>query len=195
MDKGASGKPDRAAGLRPQPPSASSQSSIPSAGDTFTATYPFVRDTYTATDEEGCHERQTWKPGVRFEPLPPYGEDTGAAADGEGLVSFSVVATFKPARYPMRVFFTRQFKSPEGKWFGKSKLHIVTLEKFRRLIRGYRYTYGIGEPVIERSVADAREWFERELAAFAQGIEAGTAETRNGVRSEGREPDPEGDAP
>lgn len=104
MDKGASASADRAfvpsgsSRVAPSRPAAS----IPSAGETFTAVYPFVRDTYTAIDEEGGFEAPTWKPGVRFESLPPYGEDTGAVADGEGLVHFSVVATFKPGHYPVR---------------------------------------------------------------------------------------------
>jgi hypothetical protein len=118
-------------------------------GDVFTVVYPFVRDTYQALDEEGFCDLPTWRPGVRFEAIGP--EDSGSVADAIGSAEFTVVAAFKPGRFPMRVFFTRQFVDPDGRRFGKGRLHIWTLEKFRRLTRGYRHPYGIGEPLPYRA--------------------------------------------
>jgi hypothetical protein len=57
----------------------------------------------------------------------------------------TVVETFKPGRFPTRVFYTRQFIDPDGKTFGKSRLHIVTLEKFRRISAKYRLPYDVDE--------------------------------------------------
>jgi hypothetical protein len=109
------------------------------AGQVICVVYPFVRDTYTYWDEEGGIEAPTWRPGVRYEDCGP--EDVEAVADGEGQVEFTVVDTFKPGRYPTRVFLTRKFVTPDGKKFGKDKLHIWTVEKLRRLGRGFQVGY------------------------------------------------------
>ena len=77
---------------------------------------------------------------------------------------FMVVAAFKPGRFPTRIFFTRSFTDPDGKTFGKGALRISTLDKFRRLTRGYLIPYGVGEPLITNRFSASREWFERELA-------------------------------
>lgn len=117
----------------------------PSRGQVFDIAYPFVRDTYSGFDGEGYADIPSWRPGVRFESYGP--EDVVSIADAIGRAIFTVVDVFKPGRFPVRVFFTRQFVSPEGATFGKGKLHIVTLDKFRRLVRGYQHPFGIGEPL------------------------------------------------
>lgn len=160
--------------------------SIPSAGDQFTIDYPFIRDTYQALGSEGFSDEQTWRPGVRFESVGP--EDCGSVADALGSATFTVVAAYKPGRFPTRVFFTRRFRDPDGREFGKSKLHIVTLDKFRRLARGYQHPFGIGAPLtcIPRfNAAAARAEFEAMLSAYAQGTEARRAETGTGSVHDG----------
>lgn len=111
----------------------------PVAGEVFRVVYPFVRETFFTYDEEGGYESPTWRPGVRYEPDGP--ESYSAVADGEGEMRLTVVDTFKPGRYPTRVFVTRRFVRPDGAEFGKGKLHIWTVEKFRRLTRGYSQPY------------------------------------------------------
>lgn len=141
--------------------------SIPNAGEVHCIPYPFVRDTYSGFDgEEGYANIPTWKPGIRNEWISP--EDTGTVADALGKAIFTVEAVFKPGRFPTRVFFTRQFINPDGKQFGKGKLHIATLEKFRRLTRGYQHPFGLGEPLPHYwNERKAREEFERLLAQHA----------------------------
>lgn len=112
----------------------------PQAGDIVRVDYPFVRDTYMAFDgADEALSTPTWKPGVRWEPSGP--EDYGASADAVGSVEFTVVDVFKPGKFPTRVFVTRKFIAPCGRVFGKGKLHIWTLEKFRRLSRGYQHPF------------------------------------------------------
>lgn len=124
-------------------------------GSSFTVGYPFVRETYWAHDDEGRgYERPTWRPGVRYEDCGP--EDVVAVADGEGSVTFNVVATFKPGRYPTRVFLTRSFTTPQGHVFGKGKLHIWTLEKLRRLTRGYLNPYRLDEDLTPSTAGTER---------------------------------------
>lgn len=116
----------------------------PNSGDLFSVRYPFVREVITRFDEEGYNEAETWNPGVRWEDAGP--EDRGALADGEGWMRLLVVDVFKPGRFPTRVFYTRSFVDPDGREFGKGRLLIATLEKFRRIASTYRHPYGIGEP-------------------------------------------------
>lgn len=114
---------------------------LPAIGEVFTVPYPFVRDVYNQvdSDEDGVTftDVPTWKPGVRFEDVGEGWVDS--IADGMGAMRLTVVSVHKPGRYPTRVFFTRQWVDPDGKVFGKGKLHIASLEKFRRLSRGYQH--------------------------------------------------------
>jgi hypothetical protein len=160
---------DAAAADAAEPEVSALRASIPSAGDTFTIVYPFVRDTYSSFDEEGGCEVETWKPGIKYVQVS---EDHAApVADAVGSATFTVVDTFKPGKFPRRVFFTRQFVNPDGHQFGKPKLHIVTLDKFRRLTRGYQHPFGIGEPLPSDHQwwrkGDAQREFEQMLADYA----------------------------
>jgi hypothetical protein len=115
----------------------------PAVGESFSAVYPFVRDTYTSYDFEPegvtTHELPTWKPGVRH---ADKGEgDVESLADGLGQMVLTVVSVHKPGRYPTRVFFTRQWITPEGKLFGKAKCRMTTVGAFFVLSRGYRHEY------------------------------------------------------
>lgn len=113
--------------------------------DTFEVRYPFIRDTYTEYDVDGPCERKTWRPGVRFEQHAP--DDADAVADGVGAQIVTVVDVHKPGRFQTRVFYTRQWRSPDGRLFGKGGLKVKTLQAFRRLIAGYRYPYAMaGQP-------------------------------------------------
>lgn len=156
--------------MTPGIPSAEGLSgSLPSAGEVFTIVYPSVRDTYSAFDEEGAHEADTWKPGINYVQVS---EDHSApVADAVGSATFTVVDTFKPGRFPRRVFFTRQFVNPDGRQFGKTKLHIATLDKFRRLTRGYQHPFGIGKPLPSDHQwwrkGEAQREFEAMLAEYA----------------------------
>jgi hypothetical protein len=127
-----------------------SKSSIEIAeGASFNVTYPFVKGTFSEFDGDGYSEAPTWTPGVRFEDISP--EDVGSFADGEGAMTLTVVSVHKPGKYPTRVFYTRRFATPDGKVFGKSRLHIATADKFRRLCNGYRHEYTLVKASEERA--------------------------------------------
>jgi len=113
------------------------------AGQVFRNSYPFVRGTYSTFDEDGEHQTKTWTPGARFEEAGYYGDETDIIADGEGFQVLTVVDVHKPGRYPERVFYTVKWIDPDGREFGKGKLHIATTEKFRRWSRGFKFTYVI----------------------------------------------------
>lgn len=117
--------------------------STPSAGDVYRVGFPFVRCEHHTWDEEGEHTVPSWRPGVEFRNSGPYGEDVEAIAHGEGEMTLTVVGVFKPGRFPTRVFYTRQFTSPDGNSFGKSRLLIATVEKFRRISARYAHLYEV----------------------------------------------------
>ena len=52
-----------------------------------------------------------------------------------------MIDVHRPGKFPPRVFFTRQWKDPTGKTFGKGGLHIMTTAAFRRRLKGYMHDY------------------------------------------------------
>lgn len=134
------------------------------AGAVFTVPHPFCRQLVSlpGDDPEGppSVERMSWVPGVRFEyGDSAYGDDpdTVEEYDGIGVQILTVVAVFKPGRFPTRVFYTRKWRVPEGREFGKGGLRIKVMSAFKRLISGYQYQ----NPARLKTSA---EWFAAELA-------------------------------
>lgn len=120
------------------------QGQIPSSiteGQVFAVTFPFLRDTFTGVGEDGFFEQPTWIPGVRA--VDSHVNDCDYVADGEGIMTLTVVSIHRPGRYPTRVFYTRSFTTPDGKSFGKPKLRMIAAHAFRRLATRYRVDYTI----------------------------------------------------
>lgn len=111
-------------------------------GKTYSVLYPFVlRDVDVAPDDPEAAVPKTiksWCPGVEWERNDPY-SDADACADALGEMLLTVIDIHKPGRFPVRVFYTRQWKDPNGHTFGKGALRIATMEKFRRLAKGYQH--------------------------------------------------------
>lgn len=119
--------------------------------DTYIVNYPFCREKVTLPpdDENGYfYETDTWRPGIKFVDGPdccPENPYSIPVADAHGEMILTVIDTHKPGKFPTRVFFTRQWQDPDGKIFGKGKLHITTQQAFNRLLRGYRHEYALSE--------------------------------------------------
>lgn len=110
------------------------------AGNVFTVVFPFVRDTYSRMDtEDGMNwsevETLSWKPGCAYRDCAP--DDTEGYCHAEGHMELTVVDVHKPGKYPTRVFFTRQWITPDGKRFGKTNLRIMTKPAFMRRTKGW----------------------------------------------------------
>lgn len=104
------------------------------AGETHSVRYPFARE-----EVELCDGPATgWRPGCRS--VQNY-DDFDFIADGHGEMLLTVVSTHKPGKFPERVFYTRQWKDPDGRVFGKGALRNTTAGNFRKLLRGYRHEY------------------------------------------------------
>lgn len=110
-------------------------------GDVFVVKYPFVRCDVELWDGELSYTKKSWRPGCEFD--YDYSGGSSAYADGVGEMHLTVVSTHKPGKYPERIFYTRKFKDPDGAFFGKTKLHIATVEKFRRISASYREEYAL----------------------------------------------------
>jgi hypothetical protein len=106
-------------------------------GTEFKVQYPFVLTTACGIDEEGPTCFPSWKPGV--ERVPVYPDSDEAVFHGEGFMVLTVVDTFKPGKYPTRVFYTRSWIDPQGRTFGKTKLRMTTVGHFKTLASGYRH--------------------------------------------------------
>lgn len=105
--------------------------------------YPFNFGPYTFWDEDGRHETKTWRPGPRIEErfVPPDDVDADYIADGLGQQVLEIVSIHKPGKYPTRIFYTRKWRDPSGKIFGKNKLRIMSVSNFKRVAKGYRYGF------------------------------------------------------
>lgn len=108
--------------------------------------YPFVRTRKFVPDECGGGEVECWHPGVNVELVAPDGGDSECVAEGIGRMLIQQISRHKPAKYPERVFYVRQWRDPDGKVFGKRNLRVATASQFERLCKGFRYQYRtIGE--------------------------------------------------
>jgi hypothetical protein len=107
--------------------------------------YPFARCKAEVFDGTRLIEVDSWRPGVELEPCGPYGEDTGAFADGTGKMVLTEVSRHKPGKYPERVFYLRRYITPDGVEFGKPALRIAVASKFRRLCGGYAHEFEMRE--------------------------------------------------
>ena len=118
------------------------------SADVFIVRYPFVREVRSAhwltTADDPDPQIECWRPGVTPEECGP--EDFEMIAHGEGEMHLRMVSAHKPGRYPERVFYERCFVDPDGKTFGRPKLHIATREKFNRLCKGYAVGYRLTPP-------------------------------------------------
>lgn len=114
-------------------------------GAVFEAPYPFTRDSYESFELDGPVRRPTWRPGAhRVIACGP--DDCEPGADAMGSILLTVISIHKPGlKYPMRVFFVRQWRSPAGKVFGKTRLRMTTLQAFERLAKGYMHDFRLIE--------------------------------------------------
>lgn len=114
-------------------------------GAVIEVAHPFVLEEVDVPDVDGIATIKSWRPGIRYESRP-FLHDAGlssswAVADGVGAQRLTVVSIHRPGRFPTRVFYTREWQDPTGKWFGHPRLLTKTLGSFRALIRGYRHEY------------------------------------------------------
>ena len=120
------------------------------SGQTHTVTgYPFGRYVADLIIEDGYYRTEGWRPGCTAEEdeRDEHGYPSNVVvADGTGSMVLEVVATFKPGRFPERVFYTRRWVDPDGREFGKpNKLRVTTAAHFRRLLKGYRHDFEVSE--------------------------------------------------
>lgn len=113
-------------------------------GASINGDYPFTRSTYTSYEENGPIDEKSWRPGCYMVPYGP--EEVEYVADAIGQIVLTFIAKFKPGKYPERVFYIREWISPDGKRFGKKKLRITTKQAFRAMWeRPYRLEYRMAE--------------------------------------------------
>lgn len=125
------------------------------AGAVIEVGHPFIRAPYTAFDGEENYESIGWRPGTRSEMVYP--DDAMSVADAIGTQILSVISIHKPGRFPMRVFYTRKWRDPDGHEFGKDHCRVTTMQAFRTIINGYRHPFELAEPNIAIEAKEAAE--------------------------------------
>lgn len=105
----------------------------PCAGDVVRHPYPFTKMDGPCWSDLDKGAQVRWRAGVwdtRF--VQP--DNFQPVAHGMGEVIMTVVHVAKlPKPYPRRVFYTRQFITPEGMEYKKSGLIIHGINKFRKV--------------------------------------------------------------
>lgn len=132
---------------------------LPTAGGVYGCLYPFQRTTYEAFDADsegiGVTTVPGWRPGVYehvYDPGWP-GDGDVCNADGAGKLILTVISVHKPGKFQTRVFFIRQWETPEGHRFGKGRLEVVTLGKFWRTASRYHFNWRTKDRGVEAIMA------------------------------------------
>jgi len=110
-------------------------------GQEFEVRAPFVwyQTDIPEPDGPGFVTVETWKPGFDAE-SDEY--NTYYLCHGFGQIIYTIIDFHKlPRPYPARVFYTRKFRDPDGKVFGKSKLRITTTAHFTRMIKSHCWPF------------------------------------------------------
>lgn len=115
----------------------------PQVGDIFEFRYPFIHDEYSEQDEGGVATVKCWRPGCRFE--NDHNGETLTLADGIGQQILTCIGRYKPGKYPERIFYTRKWRDPSGKVFGKGACRVASLIAFRSIVSGYRHPFEMAE--------------------------------------------------
>lgn len=102
--------------------------------------YPFIEQANDAgnsfkDDAKTCK----WRPGTRNEQSAP--DDYDTVADGIGTMILTIVSTHTPPGWPTRVFYTRLWRDPDGKEYGKKELRCHSAAWFTQLCKGYRHAF------------------------------------------------------
>lgn len=107
--------------------------------------YPFIRDSYDHPEGGGGG----WRPGTRCEvggDGDPSYNDEEWQADGMGHMLITEYQTVKVAGYVERTFYSRAWRDPNGREFGKKKLRLIAAPAFKRMLKGYRHKFELPEP-------------------------------------------------
>jgi len=119
------------------------------AGQIIETPYPFVRSTYEfpITYEPPQREKfiNGWSPGCKFVEFFDYDgiPSGGFIANAMGHSIVEIISIYKPGKYPIRYFYTRKWRDPDGKVFGKNRLKIKSQGGFNGDIGPYRFEFDI----------------------------------------------------
>jgi len=110
------------------------------AGDVFERAHPFT------WVEEGSGENafERWRPGAWN--IDSAGEDVLTSCTALGKVKFVVISTHRPPGYQERIFFTREFTTPDGSRYAPARLMNCIARKFRKDVAAFPFAFDVEEP-------------------------------------------------
>ena len=113
------------------------------AGDVFERSHPF-----TFVKENGSYpgdEIERWRPGAWNSEYDDADKGT-AYCTALGAVRFMVISTHRPPGYPERVFFKREFTTPDGERYASGRLMNCITRKFRKDIAAFPFPFEVEQP-------------------------------------------------
>jgi len=111
-------------------------------GDVFERPHPFTLVVEHDHDPDAAFER--WRPGAWN--VDSAGEDVLTSCTAMGRVKFTVVSIHRPPGYRERVFFKREFTTPEGKRYAPGRLMNCITRKFRKDISAFPFPFDVEQP-------------------------------------------------
>lgn len=127
----------------------STEPTIVRAGDVFERDHPFTWTTERGSAPDDVHER--WRPGAWN--IDSVGEDVLPSCTALGRVKFTVISMHRPPGYQERVFFTREFITPDGEKYAPARLMNCIARKFRKDVAAFPFRFDVEQP-------DYRDQFE-----------------------------------
>ncbi|MGE8446611.1 MAG: hypothetical protein ACN6O1_10370 [Comamonas sp.] len=89
----------------------------------------------------GHGEVADWLPGCKLRELEGDWDEGGYVADDWGHMLINEVQRVSIPGYEDRVFYTRQWRDPEGNEFGKRDLRCKGARAFKQMIKGWRHPF------------------------------------------------------
>lgn len=113
------------------------------AGAIFERDHPFTMVRENQGDPD--FEIERWRPGA-WEVWEQNDDDAPTAkANGLGRVKYTVVSTHKPPGYPTRIFFKREFTTPDGGRYSPGRLMNCVASKFRKDVTAFPFPFEVEE--------------------------------------------------
>ena len=111
-------------------------------GSVFERDHPFTMVVEGGPDPDLIFER--WRPGAWN--VDSAGEDVLMSCTALGRVKFTVISTHRPPGYQERVFFKREFTTPDGGRYAPAKLHNCIIRKFRKDVATFPFPFEVEHP-------------------------------------------------
>lgn len=110
-------------------------------GDVFERDHPF---TWVEEGSYGDDRYERWRPGAWN--VETVVDEALSSCTALGRVKFTVISVHRPPGYQERVFFKREFITPDGTRYTPGRLMNCITRKFRKDIAAFPFAFEVEEP-------------------------------------------------